>query len=189
MKTAFLLILLMVSTGCARAHPADFRDYALRLDLADGVCSGTAVGRDVVLTASHCLKDNRITAINGRPAFALKAIHDGSDHVLVRVSVRFKHWAQMGKAPIVGDRVRWIGMPAGMDRLYREGYVSRVYTDEIYLDAQAFGGDSGSGVFCSDGRICGVVSAGKVWQRGAFTFAVTVLYPIQFTRAQWQEIA
>lgn len=189
MKFCALLILCFL-TGCANAHPADFRDTALRLDLeGGGVCSGTAVATDVILTAQHCTDHSPIVAINGQPARALKIVKDGHDHVLVRVTMKFKKWARVGGSPLTGDRVRWVGMPAGLDRIYREGYVSRVYTTEIFIDAHGFNGDSGAGVFCSDGRLCGLISAGKVWTNGPFSFAVTVLYPVAFTRAQWKEIA
>lgn len=189
MKWIALLLTLLIS-GCANAHPADFRDSALRLDLeGGGVCSGTAVAADVILTAQHCTDHSPIVAINGQSARALKIVKDGHDHVLVRVTMKFKKWARVGSGPLVGDHVRWIGSPAANDNVYREGYVARSYSDEIWLDASSFGGDSGAGVMCADGRLCGVVSAGKVWTRGAFAFAVTVLYPVSFTKAQWKEIA
>jgi hypothetical protein len=98
------LLLALFTAGCAEAHPP-IRDVALRLDLANGVCSATAVGPDVVLTATHCMDGNRITAINGKAAYALKRIDDGKDHSLVRVSVRFKKWARLGHSPVSGDHV------------------------------------------------------------------------------------
>lgn len=184
----FALLLALMVGGCAEAHPP-IRDVALRLDLATGVCSATAVGPDVLLTATHCMDGNRITAINGKAAYALKRADDGKDHTLVRVSVRFKKWARLGHSPVSGDHVRWIGQPAGNDMVYREGYVSRSYAAEVWVQADSFGGDSGAGVFCDNGLICGVVSAGKAWTRGAFSFSTTVLYPVAFTKAQMKEMA
>jgi hypothetical protein len=184
------LALSFLLAGCADAHPASFRDTALRLDLeGGGICSGTAVGKDIVLTAEHCTNSGPILAINGLPARALKIIKDGHDHVLVRVTMRFKHWAQVGRGPNTGDRVRWLGMPAANDRVYREGYVSRVYLQEIWVDGHSFGGDSGAAMFGNDGRIVGVVSAGKMWINGPFTFSMVVLYPLSFTAKDWKEIA
>jgi V8-like Glu-specific endopeptidase len=186
---AFAILLALLAGGCVEAHPSDFRDTALRLDLeGGGICSGTAVSSNLVLTAQHCTDSGPILAINGQPARALKIVKDGHDHVLVRVTMQFKHWAKVGRGPLTGDKVRWIGMPAGNDNVYREGYVARNYSDETWLDALAFGGDSGAGVMCADGRLCGVVSAGKIWVRGEFTFAVTVLYPLGFTAKDWQAI-
>lgn len=188
MKLCVFAILLLL-TGCANAQPP-FRDSALTLDLERGTCSGTAVAPNVILTASHCLEEgNRIKAINGKPAYALKAIHDGKDHVLVRVSIKFKRWSRVGGDLLMGDRVRWIGSPAANPGVYREGYVTRSNKDEVWLDAQAFGGDSGSGVHCSDGRLCGVISAGKVWVRGPHVFTMTVVFPMAFTAEDWKAIA
>jgi V8-like Glu-specific endopeptidase len=172
MKFCVLLILCLL-TGCASAHPAGIREYALRLDLANGVCSATAVRPHLLLTATHCMEGNRIVAIDGKPAHALKRVDDGKDHSLVRVSVRFKKWARLGHSPVSGDHVRWIGQP----------------TAEVWVQADSFGGDSGAGVFCDNGLICGVVSAGKAWTRGAFSFTTTVLYPVAFTKAQLKEMA
>lgn len=188
MRVLLALLLALLAGGC-EAHPSDFRDTALRLDLeGGGVCSATAVAANVLLTAQHCTDSGRILAINGQPANALKIVKDGKDHVLVRVTMRFKHWAKVGRGPLTGDKVRWLGNPAGNENVYREGYVARNYTDEVWLDAHGFNGDSGAGVFAADGRLCGVVSAGKVWVRGPFTFTVTVLYPLGFTSKQWREI-
>jgi hypothetical protein len=185
-----LAALLCVLGGCANAHPAPFRDAALVLDLERGTCSGTAVAENVLLTASHCLEGgNRIKGINGQEAFALKVIHDGKDHALVRVTMKFRKWSKVGGSPLAGDRVRWIGAPAANPHVYREGYVARAYHDEVWLDAHGFNGDSGAGVHCADGRICGVISAGKAWVNGPFTFTVTVIYPLKFTAADWKAIA
>jgi V8-like Glu-specific endopeptidase len=185
----FALLILCVLTGCANAHPADFREYALRLDLANGVCSATAVGPHLVMTATHCMEGNRIVAINGKAAYALKRVDDGKDHSLVRVSVTFKRWAKVGGVPVAGDRIRFIGNPAANEYVYREGYISRSWAAEVWAQVDSFGGDSGAGVYCDDGRVCGVVSAGKAWTRGPFVFSTMVMYPVKFTRKQWKEMA
>jgi hypothetical protein len=181
-----LALALLVLGGCANAHP---RDVALTLDLERGTCSGTAVGKDLILTASHCLEDgNRIQAINGQEAYGLKVVHDGADHALVRVTMKFKQWAKVSRrAPMTTERVQWVGNPAAQIHVYREGYVARSWPSEIWLDAHGFNGDSGAGVFCGDGQVCGVVSAGKIWTNGPFSFSV--LYPLGFSAADWKAIA
>lgn len=189
MKFLCVLLALLLS-GCADAHPGDFRNTALRLDLeGGGVCSGTAVAANVVLTAQHCTDYSPIVAINGQPARALKIVKDGKDHVLVRVTMRFKHWAKVGSGPLTGDKVRWIGNAAGQDSLYREGYITRAWIGETWIDAHGFVGDSGAALFCADGRICGVVSAAKNWTRAPFSFTVMVSYPLSFTQKDWLEIS
>lgn len=182
------LALLLLLCGCT--HAGDLRPVALRLTLeGGGHCSGTAVGPQLVLTASHCLDVGRIVAIDDREAYALRVIHDGRDHALVRVSVTFRRWAALGPAMQQGDRVRWIGNPAGEPDMYREGYVVRAHTDEVLIDGPSFAGDSGAGLFDSRGRLVGVLLGGKWWQsRGGAVFAVTLAYPLAFTPEQWAEM-
>ena len=182
----FLLALLI--TGCAEAHP---RDYALRLEFEQGgVCSGTAVGERLVLTASHCWQAGRLVKINGQPAYALRIKHDGADHALVRVTVEFDRWARMGKEPVQGDRVRWIGQPAGMPGIYREGYFAGWRDGSMVFDAAAWGGDSGAGIMDRQGRIVGVLSGMYRWSNLAgFDFQLTFANPLAFTREDWEAVA
>lgn len=183
---AFLLILV----GCVEAHPRDIERYTLRLDFEGGaICSGTAVGVNLVLTADHCLAAGRLIKINGAEAYALKIVRDGKDHAVVRVTQRFGQWARMGAYPRTGDRVRWVGTPAGEDAVYREGYVARSKPDELYIDAIGFGGDSGSGLFDGRGRVVGVLSGVKSWRTmSGLRMDLILAWPLEFTEAQWAEI-
>lgn len=187
-KTLALLAVVM-TVSCASAL-SGIQDTSLRLEFDNGgICSGTAVTDRVLLSADHCWNDHaRLMKINGQPANALKIERDGQDHVLVRVTTKFTRWARMGPEPEVGDRVRWIGNPAGQEKVYREGYVVRVAGD-TWLDANAYHGDSGSGLFDKHGRIIAVLSGGKRWQaRSGLTFMVTVARPLEFTKEQWRSI-
>jgi V8-like Glu-specific endopeptidase len=189
MRTCLLILLALVS-GCSRAQPVEFREYAVRLGLeGHGVCSGTAVGRNIILTAQHCLDAGRIVAIDGQAAYALEVVKDGKDHALVRVTTTFKRWARMGVAPSMGDRIRWVGNPAGVEKVYRQGYVARVFTDEILIDAAAFGGDSGSGLMDDKGRVVAVLTGAKWWRdNNGMTFALVLAFPLAFTEKDWAEI-
>jgi hypothetical protein len=139
MKITALLLTLVLTAGCSNAPARDIgviQGTALRLEFENnGVCSGTAVGRDVIMTAEHCFEGERLVRINGRPANALRMVKDGKDHVLVKVTSAFKTWARMGTAPKQGDRVRWIGNPAGEANIYREGYVARAEKTGVLVDA------------------------------------------------------
>src|SRR5688500_7126951 len=152
-----LLALLLSIAGCAESHP---RDYALGLDMSAGiipmpsrVCSGTAVGIDLVLTAEHCLTGATGLWIDGEHVQVHEVVVDGKDHALLRVERTFKQWARVRPGAREGGTVNWIGNPAGQKGVLRRGYVARVSAAEIWLDAQAFGGDSGSGVFSRGGYL------------------------------------
>lgn len=180
------LLLSLVFAGCAQAHP---RDYALRLEFEQGICSGTAVGERLVLTASHCWQGGRLMKINGQPAYALKIKHDGKDHALVRVTMKFDRWARMGAMPVQAQDVTWHGNPASQEDILRRGYVMRVRKGEAYIDAQGFGGDSGSGIFDRQGRVIGVLSGIKTWQSlTGHRFNVIVAFPLAFTAQDWSEV-
>ena len=98
MKVLCLLAALFLGGCGAVAQPQESPKTAtLRLEYEDGgVCSGTAVGRHTVLTATHCMEDSELRAINGRVAHVIHREDDGKDHALVVVSVEFAHHVQMG---------------------------------------------------------------------------------------------
>jgi hypothetical protein len=185
-----LLVALMLVAGCAGAHPRDIEANTLRLDFeGGGICSGTAVARDIVLTADHCLASGRLLKINGAEAYALKIVRDGKDHALVRVTTKFKTWARMGPYPQTGDRVRWIGTPAGENAVYREGYIARSLPDELYISAIGFGGDSGSGIHDDRGRLVAVLSAVKSWRTlSGMRMDLIVAWPLAFSDEDWKSI-
>lgn len=190
MKYALLVILLLVA-GCSNASP---RDTALRLGFASGgLCSATAISDDVILTAEHCFSDHdRLTTINGEPANALKIERDGQDHVLVRVTKRFKQWSPIRGNVTEGEHVRMWGNPLGLPLSYRELVVMLVQTDQILLDGGVTApGDSGSGMFDSRGRIVGVLSGSRSWRNPSNGVEVTWtwLKPLAFTKAQYAEMA
>ena len=90
----FLAILAAVLlAGCAVAP----HKTTHRLELDHGICSATAVGRHVLLSAAHCFADTQTLKIDGVPVAVTQIVSDGSDHVLVTVSRSFAHVAQRGR--------------------------------------------------------------------------------------------
>ena len=183
-----LLAFLALASGCVEGYP--IRDVALRIGFASGgLCSATAVSDDVLLSAAHCFKDDRLTSINGQPAYALKLVNDGHDHVLVRVSRKFKHWTRIGPEPVQGQHVRFIGQPAGLDFVYREVYVAQVTADEILYDGNSFAGDSGSGFMDAQGRVVGVLTGSKAYRTNSgFTFALVWSKRLRFSAAELRDM-
>jgi V8-like Glu-specific endopeptidase len=70
---------------------------ALRMD--DGTCSGTVVGKHLLLTATHCLRGQKYLAIDGKPVTIVKTLDDGKDHTLIVVDREFDSWAFVGDEP------------------------------------------------------------------------------------------
>lgn len=192
MRLALATLLLLVA-GCSEAHP---RDYALRLEMSAGifpipsrVCGGTAVGQNIVLTANHCLTDATGLWIDGEHVRVLEVVTDGKDHALLRVDRTFKQWARIRPGAREGGTVNWVGNPGGQAGVLRRGYVARVAQDEIWIDAQAFGGDSGSGVFSRGGNLRMVVTGIRAMRnQQGIVFSLVVAYPLAFTAEHWREI-
>lgn len=163
MRMLALTALLLVSgwTGCASV-PSHSRLQAttLRLQFERGICSGTAIARDVILSAQHCFKGGgALRFVNGQPVKVIGYGKDEHDLATIRVTgVTFKTWARRGGSLTQGERVRFWGNPGGEHNVYREGYVSRATTDLVVLDMTICKGDSGAGIFNQRGEVVGVVT-------------------------------
>lgn len=157
---ALLVLLAAGCSGCASLPTHnDLRATTLRLQFGDVICSGTAVARDVVLTAQHCWQKTPEIRVNGQLAQVVGIGRSGKDTLALRVKgVVFEHWAMTGPQPNQGDHVRWWGNPLGLEDMYREGYVARSWSDGILIVANICRGDSGAGLFDSRGRVVGVIT-------------------------------
>ena len=179
-----LLAFLAGCSGCVSVPShSDLRATALRLEFGPtAMCSGTAISADTLITAQHCLKEGGpLRKVNGQPVTVLGYGKDKHDTLTVRIKgMVFKHWARMGLPLTQGEHVRWWGNPAREPDVYREGYVVRARTDEVLIDAQGFGGDSGSGIFDEQGRLIGVLTGMKGWRNDAgVLFYLIVMYPVE----------
>lgn len=172
-----LLLLLGGCGGCASipSH-SELRSMTVRLKFADGsICSGTAIAADTLVTASHC--GASLATVNERRVKVTGVGRDKRDMMTLRVSgVRFAHWARWGKPVTQGARVRWFGTPNGV-AMYREGYVTLANTDIVLIDAPAFGGDSGAGIWDERGELVGVLTGGLLWDRQGHHMQLVVMYP------------
>jgi len=186
MKYVLALILLTLA-GCSQAHP---RDNALRITFSGGgLCSATAVGPHLILSAEHCFKGDRLVTINGEPAYALRLVKDGNDHVLVRVSKRFKTWARIGSNPEVGTHVKFWGNALALNFAYREAYVSLLDGEDVLYQGSSAPGDSGSGLFAEDGSVVGVVTGYKSQAiPGGMRFGFLWSMRMKWTREQLREM-
>lgn len=141
----------------AQTHKA-----ALKIQQTNSSCSATVVGKKTILTAQHCIKDDdNNLLVNGLPFVIERRIYDGRDNAfIVLAGADFKDIAKFGSYPKVGDDIFYIGNPDSFTLLLRKGYISGIYDNNIFIsDIQVWKGDSGSGIFNSDGVLVGVVSA------------------------------
>lgn len=179
MKLAVLLASLLLLAACSAAP----RPQPLLLTFADGTCSGTAIARHVVLTATHCFDDG--AKLDAR--HVLKRIDDGADHTLLIVSDAFDAGAVIAAMPGRGDQVYIVGNPGDLRGLYAEGTVAGRHQDNILLNLPIFYGDSGAAVFDHAGRIVGVVSGIRVLAGGGALLQWGEVRPFRFTPSQWRE--
>jgi hypothetical protein len=157
-----------------------------------GVCSGTAIGPHLILSATHCFEGLTKLTVNGKQVIVRKQVDDGNDHTMLVVDITFKTWASIGGAPKPGDVVFLWGQPAFLNFMYREGHVAGYDEKDgvattIY-DYNGFPGDSGSGVFNADGAVSAVVSYAIVINYDGMQFKLMGSIPIKFTESQYAEV-
>lgn len=203
MKSLFAVIALFLvgCLGCASTQPATSpynpreRDLAVTLTFPDGgLCSGTPVARNTILTAGHCVdKNQRALAVDGVPTMVREVILDGenNDHALVIVNLSFRDWARFGKLPQIGDRLHIYGNPGGLPDLYREGEFTAYLRDDgftFYLfDMNIWHGDSGAALWNSRGEVVNTVT-GYFYETNPITGAqwkIAIALPFAFTAAEW----
>jgi V8-like Glu-specific endopeptidase len=133
--------------------------YALILmkDAKIRACSAVAVSANTIVTAAHCISPGMSMFIDEIPVSYAQPVSIGFDIVEIKITgMSFDLWAQWSEVqPKQGDRVRWWGNPEGNPNMYREGVIAR--TIPLIVDATVCPGDSGSGLFNSEGNLIGIV--------------------------------
>jgi V8-like Glu-specific endopeptidase len=171
----------------ARGLCAD-EEFAAQPSLAH--CSGFLLSEDLVLTAGHCIPDERcddyayvkdfqvteqnfvvsVTAQQGRRCARIEASdsYAGNDFALVRLASPFAPLPPIAihaRLPAAGDPVFLLGYPSGLPlKLHGGGAV--VWSDaktssRFGADFDAFTGDSGGPVFDAEGGLIGAMAQGQ----------------------------
>jgi hypothetical protein len=171
----------------------------------NGGCSGTAIAPHALLTASHCEAPNDLLEIDGKVAEIQGLSRDNFDHTILLVTTTFVNYADLASAPPkVGDDIFLFGNPGSLEDMYRRGYVSKeapVKLDFLavmfgkpsdlgtYYDFNGFFGDSGAGIFGTDGKIVGVVSEVLDQSVEDVSQKFMVGFPLHFTADQLKQAA
>lgn len=161
--TRWALLLLLSLTGCggcASIPTADeLQATTLILRMERGLCSGTAIGPDLILTAKHCKAGGTLLRVGDDQVTVSKMFDGKDDRLLIELTKpTFKRWAKLGAAPKQGDRIRFWGNPKGARSWYRVGYVVSTGPGMTVVDAYACPGDSGSAFFNDAGEVVAVLS-------------------------------
>ena len=192
-----IAVALALITACCASLPdraADSRAAVVRLEMVGGgVCTGTAIGPTAILTAAHCIHaEAGAFTINGKQAGFVVEADDGHDHLILRVTQRQAHIAELGPEPRPGDRVFLWGNPAGLKDVLRFGRAAgKVERHDcialpsgpcvmLLFDSNNTQGDSGAAIFDVQGRIVAVSTGGLEFRGWRMAFA----YPMHFTPAQ-----
>lgn len=189
---SILIPLLFAASACANEALT-----TARLDFDDGTCSGTIVAPNVILSAGHCFEEQENDfglplpaptemKVDGYKVKILAVVLDDNDHALVKVDYTFRHYACLTKPAPVGTRVHMWGNPAGINNVYREGYVTSYKHGDMVMDIHGFFGDSGAGIFNDDEQVVGVISYIAVHPHSGLVFTLMgATTPLEFTPLQY----
>lgn len=185
---AWLLCLLMLSTPGLASERVEQRVKPATLILwfkGGTACSGTVVGANVILTATHCFGGGDLLSVNMAPAKTLARVDDGKDHTLIRVDLPLGDPIRIAKeSPAQGDSLFLFGNPSGNVGFLRRGYVIQRDDTRILLEMDVHRGDSGAGLFNERGELAGMVSAIGVLG----TLRTGIAFPIGFTDEQRKDV-
>jgi S1-C subfamily serine protease len=137
------------------------------VEIGDGVetyCTGVAV-EGTILTANHCVEEGKDFGIKYQGTWYVGALikRDAENDlaVVAAVGARMLTWVRMSpEAPMLGQRVVWLGFPLGGHMQLGVGIVS--YADDgKYFDVQGhwLPGNSGGPVFDEHGELLGIVNS------------------------------
>src|SRR5581483_4615554 len=193
---AFLASVLLVAA--TKPLPA-FIKATHKLTFQDGgVCSGTAVGPHAILTATHCeVSTGQSLLIGSTRVQIVGVMRDGSDHTLLLITGASLPHVVTGeeRTLAVGESIRMVGNPGGVEQMFRRGYIMGGTTDSegerlIVLDINGFPGDSGAGLIDAAGHVVGVISLIHTeWRDDPCSCMMKTMaaFPLAFSQQQIQK--
>jgi V8-like Glu-specific endopeptidase len=185
-----------------KAHAASYQIGQITVS-GGGRCSATAIGPHALLTASHCeapTDELYIRGQEGNPFQIVGRIRDEQDHTIFLLKgVTFSDYADVLPADKFeqGEDVFTFGNPGKWQDIYQRGYVAGVLVDdslaaalghgdpdEVLLDFQAYPGESGAGVFNSEGKLLTVVAADDIQAKPDEAISFASAYRLNFSPEQ-----
>lgn len=192
MKRLAAFLVLLILGGCAATPvpaPKSFAEQVVSttvvLQTSEGqtYCSGTAVSPVLVVTATHCLFDEKELFVKVEGGKSVKAVVKvkgdewGKDIAVIAITEgQFKDFSPIGPLDSVkrGDTVYIVGAPYGeLEFSFGKGVVAHTNRMLVELDefgqpmiiygpffqiyAESRGGNSGGGMFNEKGELVGVV--------------------------------
>lgn len=188
MKALWLALLLTACQSTPVAPEVTAKASVAVLGFTDGTCSGTFVAPNKILSAAHCFESGRLLTVNQTPVEVIRYQVDGMDHAVVTLGESLSDMTRQAyvayDAMPQGAAVFMYGNPRGLTDVLRRGYVAGEAPLGILLDLPVSGGDSGAGVFNSEGRLVGVVSGYAQLDSGV---QLAVVRPFTSEFPRWPE--
>lgn len=187
---------LAISPAVSKAHKSTYQIGQQTIS-DQGTCTATAIGPHALLTATHCelpSDDLYIRDAEG-PYTVVARIRDGQDHsILLLKGITFPTYVDVDETSLgVTDDIFTIGNPGEWQDIYQKGYVAGLKIDqsaaaamgagkpaEILIDIQAFPGESGSGIFNTDGVLVAVLSGDEMQVHEGRSIDLGTAYPLAF---------
>jgi S1-C subfamily serine protease len=160
-------------------------------------CSGTLISANTFLTAGHCVDSSSVgeyavfnyerargsTTLLTQSPFRIDAVLEdslgGVDYAILRLAgtpgITFGIAAVATADPAAGAAATIIGHPQGLPKKIEAGTISALSGNQLrYGNIDTLGGNSGSGVIDSQGRVIGVHTNGGCTSSGGYNFGMRI---------------
>lgn len=181
-------LFLLMSLYTVTLHTSKlYRNQQGEEEIGMSACTGVFVSPDTLLTAGHCLKNNRnhqwIKTDDGKSFAAEIVMIDADDDIaLIRVKGLCHRYAKVGKQVQPTDKVYTVNSGEDNAGTYGEGVVENIVDvpelkqPGILHSIAIFHGASGSGIFNAKGELVGI----NDMTSGALSWAVNTTTIKQF---------
>jgi serine protease Do len=129
----------------------------VHLQSGPGSCTGVILQTSLVLTASHCIHNERDITVAGKKAILLKR-DKKADLALLLVETIIMERILVADIRVGDDVFTW-GHPYGSpNRVFSKGYITVIQFGVTYSSNLACPGQSGSGLFDRNGNLVGIIT-------------------------------